>query len=102
MDHDLLTTQALHHCHHQTPFVNIQHHLHSRIGPVARGERALSPTSPLPALVVVGTVAPEGLAAAALAAALSSRISFCALARAAEGSEGSPAVVEYVECATAR
>ena len=34
-----------------------------------------------------------------LAAALSSRISFCALAKAADGSEGSPAVVECVEWA---
>ena len=61
------------------------------------------PLAPEPAAKVLSlAAAPEGLAAAALAAALSSRISFCALAKAAEESGASPDVVEYVECATAR
>ena len=56
----------------------------------------------LPAAKVLSlAAAPEDLAAAALAAALSSRISFCAFAKAAEESGASPAVVEYVNCATA-
>ena len=70
---------------------------------LARAAPFPPPLAPGPAVKVLSlAAAPEGLAAAALAAALSSRISFCAFARAAEGSEGSPGVVEYVECATAR